>query len=116
MKTLVLLFKSNNLAELIKIEAALKDIHKYEHNEDSLLIYCQDFNMHPNDLNKIAQLWPIRLNLFRTGSKTPYADAAPMLAHLAIKLNADVYRIGEPTGMEEFFQQMRIEVTKMPVE
>lgn len=120
MRSFILLLNPDNNTSSTVIDA-LDELFAWNHGSDSILYYFLDYAKYPTVANKIGELWPYRMNLFcpamdgKDDGSVNTAFAAATLCHMAIKNDADVYSMGEPTGVDQVFENMLIEITSLPL-
>lgn len=115
MKTFALLLPTRNDVPVQReqISTALSEIASWSEGQTNLLLFAFDPCRDVHIMTVIRETWPFHINLWSEETGPMYMD----MAHLIIQTNAqNVYQIGEPTGAEELFKQMGIDVTKMPIE
>jgi hypothetical protein len=113
MKVFVLLIHPV-ITDFEQFQHTLRELLTWEHDKNSLAVFRLNPEATDRSVNEIKKLWPRHLNLF--GSDDEIVQVAFEMAHLAIRLNADVFQIGDPTGIEQLFESMGIEVSKLPIE
>lgn len=114
MKTLIILF--GKIEDELIAATAIRELAAFNKNYYDLLIYRLDFTEYKMLTDVLSELWPCRLNVFTNGEFGGAGQTIMHTAHLAIKLDADVYQVGDDTGVEQVFNNMGIEVTPLPLQ
>jgi hypothetical protein len=112
MKAFILLINPKDRTERHKIIASLKEIFEFNEKPEHVLYYYLDFSKYPEIAQQIGEFWPFRMNFFQFRGDS-LGDTPVIMAHIAIKMDCEVYQIGEPTGIEQVFVNMGIEITNM---